>query len=183
VRLAAFGHRLFDASSFNPTTTRLAGVTPVSWALEDANRDGIEDLVLTYRARDMAFNRSAGDSLFDAKLQDGGNVYARVVMRQVPGPRSAASEELVVERLEIESVRMGAGGKLRAAIFVYSGDPATIELFDVSGRRLAREVVAFSRGETRTVELTPGSMLRAGVYFVRLSQRGEGRMEKVIVLH
>jgi hypothetical protein len=79
-------------------------------------------------------------------------------------------------------VRVSEQGGLRASISTYAGDPATLELFDISGRRLAREVVPFAPGGASTVEVAPGSHLKAGVYFVRLAQGQEKQTEKVVVL-
>jgi hypothetical protein len=182
VPLTVFGHRLFDAGSIVPMTARLAGVAPESWTTEDSNGDGFWDLVLSFRARDMAIGGAGQDSLFDATLDHGSHVFARVAMRQVPGRNDATVTEPVAERLAIESVRVSEQGGLRASISTYAGDPATLELFDISGRRLAREVVPFAPGGASTVEVAPGSHLKAGVYFVRLAQGQEKQTEKVVVL-
>jgi hypothetical protein len=182
VPLTVFGHRLFDAGSIAPSTARLAGAAAQSWATEDSNGDGFRDLVLSFRARDMAIGGAGQDSLFDATLDHGSHAFARVAMRQVPGRKDMIAVDPVPERLAIESVRVSEQGGLRAAISTYSGDPATLELFDVSGRRLAREVVPFAPGGASTVEVAPGSHLKAGVYFVRLAQRQEKRTEKIVVM-
>jgi hypothetical protein len=182
VPLTVFGHRLFDAGSIAPSTARLAGAAAESWATEDSNGDGFRDLVLSFRARDMVLESSGQDSLFKATRGHGGQVFARVAMRQVPGRSDMMVSEMAPDRLAIESVRVSEQGGLHAAISTYPGDPATLELFDISGRRLAREVVTFAPGGARTVDLAPAGRLRAGVYFVRLVQRQEKRLEKIVLV-
>ena len=62
-----------------------------------------------------------------------------------------------------------------------TSDPATLELIDVAGRRwLGREVGGLGAGMQR-VELAPGQV-PAGVYFLRLQQRGRVAMTRVVLL-
>jgi hypothetical protein len=181
VPLTVFGHRLFDAGSIAPATARLAGAAAESWATEDSNGDGFRDLVLSFRARDMAVGGGASDSLFNAAMEHGGALFGRVVVRRV-GRKDGVVAELAPERLAIESVLVSEHGGLRAAISTYTGDPATLELFDLAGRRLAREVVTFAPGGASTVQLVPRSHLKTGVYFVRLVQRQEAMTQKIVVV-
>jgi pre-peptidase len=58
--------------------------------------------------------------------------------------------------------------------------PATLELLDVSGRRV-RERSVSGLGE-QTIDLGTGEPLRAGVYLVRLTQGGKSAVSRVSVL-
>jgi hypothetical protein len=59
--------------------------------------------------------------------------------------------------------------------------PATLELFDVAGRRLARRQVVRA-GDHQTVNASEGLTLRSGIYFVRLSQGGRSLTRRVALV-
>src|SRR5262245_30259466 len=58
--------------------------------------------------------------------------------------------------------------------------PATLELLDVSGRRV-RERTVSGLGE-QTIDLGSGEPLRAGVYLIRLTQGGKSSVSRVTVV-
>jgi len=63
-----------------------------------------------------------------------------------------------------------------------SGEPATLALYDIAGRQLQhREVGAMGPGP-HVVNLTQGIPVRAGVYFVRLSQGGRTKHGRVAII-
>jgi hypothetical protein len=63
-----------------------------------------------------------------------------------------------------------------------SGEPALIELFDTSGRRVVvRDVGGLGAGE-HTVSFARAPGLAAGIYFARLSQGGRSRIARVCVV-
>jgi hypothetical protein len=76
----------------------------------------------------------------------------------------------------------GSGAAPRGAIRARVSSPAVgegvLELFDVSGRRLASQ--AFAGGSTRDVEL--GGALASGVYLLRASQHGTSVSVRVVAL-
>jgi hypothetical protein len=59
--------------------------------------------------------------------------------------------------------------------------PATLELFDVTGRRLARRQVVRA-GEHQTANASEGLTLRSGIYFVRLTQGGRSLTRRVALV-
>ena len=58
--------------------------------------------------------------------------------------------------------------------------PATLELFDVAGRQLARRQV--TRGGRQTVNVSEGLALRSGIYFVRLTHGGRSLTRRVALV-
>ena len=74
-----------------------------------------------------------------------------------------------------------AAGALAVWFTLPSREPATMELIDVSGRRvLRREVGSLGPGHHT---LTLGSpRLRPGLYFLRLAQRGRALGARVVVI-
>jgi hypothetical protein len=68
------------------------------------------------------------------------------------------------------------------AFTLSSSDPATLELVDVTGRKVqSRDVSAFGAGPHQ-VPLADGGRLRPGIYFVRLQQGGLARTKRIVVL-
>ena len=73
------------------------------------------------------------------------------------------------------------GARLTFAFALPDGAPATLELLDVAGRRVAeREVGALGAG-AHTAELAPGRRVAPGVYLARLTRAGESRVARVAV--
>ena len=62
-----------------------------------------------------------------------------------------------------------------------TGYPAELDLFDVSGRALGSIDVSRLAAGTHEVRVPPGMLRARGVYFARLSQRGEWATEKFVV--
>lgn len=84
----------------------------------------------------------------------------------------------------LEGVRPNpAGGeKLTVRFALPIAAPARLELVDVSGRRVvAREVGSLGAGR-HAVDLAAGRRLPSGLYLVRLSQGGDLRVARVVVL-
>jgi hypothetical protein len=75
-----------------------------------------------------------------------------------------------------------SAGKLRVAFTLPGGQPAVLEAFDVTGRRIAvREVGSLGAGR-HVVELASGKPIVAGVYVLRLTQGGRSLTTKVAVM-
>lgn len=74
------------------------------------------------------------------------------------------------------------GGALTAYFSLASSSAASLELFDVAGRRVAsRNVGSLGAGE-HTLDLGEGRHLATGVYVVRLKQGADTRVTRVTVL-
>jgi len=72
-----------------------------------------------------------------------------------------------------------SAGKLRVAFTLPDGQPAVLEAFDVTGRRIvSREVGSLGAGR-HVVELTSEKPIAAGMYLLRLTQNGRSLAIKV----
>jgi hypothetical protein len=69
------------------------------------------------------------------------------------------------------------GGRMVVHFALPSGEPATLELLDVAGRRVRQQAVGVLGAGRHAVDLSLGQRLKAGLYFVRLSQ---GTSERVV---
>ncbi|HUK64039.1 MAG TPA: FG-GAP-like repeat-containing protein, partial [Dongiaceae bacterium] len=75
-----------------------------------------------------------------------------------------------------------AGGRVGVSFSLANGAPATLELFDLGGRRVeARDVRALGAGHHAT-QLGGEHTIRAGVYFIRLRQGANVARARVAVL-
>jgi hypothetical protein len=72
-------------------------------------------------------------------------------------------------------------GTARVSFRLASNEPATLTLYDVRGRQLARQAIETPRPGPGSVALT-GSSLRPGVVWMRLEQGGRVAKQKGIVL-
>lgn len=84
--------------------------------------------------------------------------------------------------LQLDGARPNPGpGPLVLSFGLPSDAPATLELVDLTGRRVVvREVGSLGRGQHVLRIGEPGS-LRAGLYFARLTQAGSARTAKVVI--
>ncbi len=72
--------------------------------------------------------------------------------------------------------------RLTVTFALPGASPARLELVDVSGRRVAwREVGALGAGR-HTVDLAEGRRVAPGFYILRLTQGGELRTRRVLVI-
>ncbi len=85
--------------------------------------------------------------------------------------------------LALEGARPNpSSGALAASFTLPVAQPATLELFDVSGRRIvSREVGSLGAG-AHVVDLAPGRSLVAGVYLLRLAQAGRSLNASCVVV-
>lgn len=89
----------------------------------------------------------------------------------------ASASDLTLHRV----VPNPAARQMTVSLSLPSSDPATLELIDAAGRRwLGREVGGLGAGLHR-VELAPDPV-PAGLYFLRLQQRGRVAMTRVVML-
>ena len=79
------------------------------------------------------------------------------------------------------SARLEPDGGTTLAFRLPTGYPATIELFDVTGRNVGSIDVSGLVAGMHETRVPPGMLRGRGVYFARLSQRGEWATEKFLV--
>jgi hypothetical protein len=83
--------------------------------------------------------------------------------------------------LAIEEIRPNPSDRELWVSFTLSGEtPATLELIDVSGRRVSERSV--SGAGRQTVDLAAGRRLPPGVYVIRLTQNGESVVKRASVV-
>lgn len=103
------------------------------------------------------------------------------------GPDEAFFEEHWVQAEELRFALEGVipnpspAGQLSVQLVMPSASPATLELLDVSGRRLGSRVLAGQTGRQR-ITLTPDARLRSGLYFIRLRQAGLEQCLRAVVV-
>jgi hypothetical protein len=98
------------------------------------------------------------------------------------GATDVAGEGLLAFALDGVRPNPARGGALTVSFSLPDGASATLELLDVSGRRVAgREVGALGAGR-HAVDLAAGRHVPPGLYFVRLSRGGIVRATRVAVL-
>jgi hypothetical protein len=74
------------------------------------------------------------------------------------------------------------GEALTVCFSLASSQPATLELLDVTGRRIVRREVGSMGAGPRTLDLREGQRLAPGLYLVRLTQGANTRVVRVVAL-
>jgi hypothetical protein len=118
----------------------------------------------------------------DSTTRFGRTLELALALRTTHGTRLVPMPplRLLATGLALEA-RMDADGGATLALSLPTGYPATLEVFDLSGRALgAIDVSRFTAGE-HTVTLPRSMLPTRGVYFARLSQRGECTTVKLVV--
>jgi hypothetical protein len=137
------------------------GAAPDYPVLGDFNSDGLLDVVTANEFLDDFSVLLNTTPVTPVSTPEGPAARMPGLPRALPNP---ARSELVVE--------FALGEKA----------PARLELFDVSGRRLGcREVGGLGPGIHRA-RFSPAAPLRAGMYFVRLTESGKARSARAVVL-
>jgi hypothetical protein len=96
-----------------------------------------------------------------AYTDDGSQAYTPETRVHVPGAPA----------LSLESTASNpARGRLVVKLSLPSAAPARVELYDLNGRRVTTRMIGAGGPATRIEDLGGAPSLRAGVYFVRLSQ-------------
>jgi len=172
------------------STSAAPGLVRLVWITPDV---GLTATV--YRSTDMIGWTALGDVSRDVEgrlvFEDHGAVagaryYYRLGLHGCSGetftqevvvdvPTSVASEPTIHEVRPIP-----ADLQVLVTFTLPGAGPATLELLDVSGRRV-RERSVSGLGE-QTIDLGTGEPLRAGVYLVRLTQGGKSAVSRVSVV-
>jgi hypothetical protein len=105
--------------------------------------------------------------------------FALVGPAQTTDAPSAESFELALEGARPNPSR---GGRMLVHFVLPAEAPATLELFDLAGRRVARRDVGSLGAGRHAVEIAPGRRLAAGIYLVQLTQNDRRRIVRATIL-
>ena len=112
----------------------------------------------------------------DRAVESGGRYAYRLGYRDGTGEVFTAETWLDIPsgyRLALEGLRPNpAQGRLVVSFMLPSAEPATLELIDVTGRRVAGREVGSLGGGSHLLELGDGARVPAGLYWLRLMQGG-----------
>lgn len=107
--------------------------------------------------------------------------HVRVTVHGVPGVDVPAAGEPRGLRLHAPAPHPAHAAGFGLSFSLPTDEPATLELFDVSGRRAAEERIASPAPGTQRVELGRASRLSPGIHFARLSQGGRSRTLRIVL--
>ena len=182
VEAAILAHRLFDPQRVDPATVRLAGAPPsprgkTSSQMRDVNQDGIADLLLTFNVRDL--NLADDVAVLEGHTFDGVSFRGSDAV-ELRGASQTSLEEGSESPTRLAIVPIRALGRLTLLVELPTPSPATVEMFDVAGRRvLSRDLFELGPGRHR-LELQEG--LAPGLYLVRLRQGPKTVGAKAVLL-
>ena len=171
------------ARDIDVASIRLNGAVPVDAAAprmtEDLGGDGILGLMVKFEREAVARTLSEGD---DVQVTVTGKLAGRpfigadhIRVRGGAGSPSAA--------LSVRGGSSGAatGGHFAVEFALPDNAPARLELLDVAGRVvIAREVGALGPGH-HALDLSGETVLRPGIYFLRLAQNTSQALARVVV--
>jgi hypothetical protein len=125
-------------------------------------------------------------------LEDVTGVNAELAQRQgdcgeapapVAGPRSASGGTPAVPTvLAVRALTSPACAKLEIRCDLPGREPARVEVYDVSGRRVNQREVAVAAAGTMTIEAGHGATLYPGVYWVRIGQGQRTPATRMVVV-
>ena len=153
----------------------------MAWS-RDVDGDGRADLVLHIEAGGLAL--APGDTVAHLTGEAPGHLMvrgtARVRVVGGDGGRKAQAQARPTDASAAPDMRVRVlpEGRVVAHVRLAAGDPARVDLFDVSGRRL--ESVTLEGGVVGEREIALGPRgLAPGVYWVRLEQAGRASTVRV----
>jgi hypothetical protein len=201
VPVAVLGEADFDAATVDPASVRFAGAQvraqkngKLMASLEDANGDGLVDLLMQFSTDDLLLRSGGGDlELFGATFA-GQAIHGQDAVKLVGSDAAAARRNgklrttpAMTGTLTSELAILGASPNPVAESSVLSfslaaDGPAVLELWSVSGRLVQRrELGTMGPGEHR-VGIGDAARLAPGTYVVCLRQGAARVATKISVL-
>ncbi|HET9251128.1 MAG TPA: right-handed parallel beta-helix repeat-containing protein, partial [Candidatus Eisenbacteria bacterium] len=167
--VAILSHRFFDARRVDPTSIRLEGAQVLDRPrplMRDVNGDGLVDFVAHVDARALRIPPGSSTAQLEGFTLDGTPIQATDEIR-LAGPRAPGASALSVAptaalSLAIQSVR-ALSNQIRVVLALPSSEPASLEMFDLAGRRLAHHQLRLLSG-SQEVELP---LPTEGIYWLR----------------
>jgi len=121
----------------------------------------------------------------DANVQTGTSYDYRLAVAESDGTRYTGQTSVTIPvrpRLAISAVTWDRAGRgARVALSVPSRAPATLELFDVLGRRWSEQTLSLAPG-THEIPFASARPLGPGVYFVRVTQESQSVRRRFVVV-
>lgn len=108
----------------------------------------------------------------------GGDLAFRLLGATLGAPSPGAEASFALEGATPNPAR---GSRVTIAYALPDATPASLELFDVNGRRLASVDAARGAAGRHVLDLATGRALEPGLYFARLTQGGRALQSRVVV--
>lgn len=190
IEVAILESTWFDAALVDDATLRLGGAAPITTrghraTLRDVNGDDRADLVVSFRWRDIARGSDGVANLTGVTL-DGIPFQSTVAFDR----GSVSQPEEVEPRISVDAlpaqlaIARVSPNPIRTSGLVDLALPrageTTLEIIDVTGRRVASRSCGMLSAGRHRVELSTGA-LRPGIYLLRLVQAGEGATARIVV--
>lgn|GEM_PF-1328650 len=183
----------FSAADVDPATVRLNGVAvarrgngTIHANVADVNSDQFPDLIVNFRIDELDVSSESSTFVLRARTRDGrfirgsDQMAARIASNELGGaPDTSAPLAAMNLRLAWNPVR---GSELAVIADFPEAGLAILDVFDLSGRRVASESVEVIESASRTISLRANRLLAPGVYFVRLTQGSRIEAIRAVVL-
>jgi hypothetical protein len=189
-RAAALGSRVVHVGTLDPRSAQLGGLPALATDHEhqpsarDVNHDGQLDLAMWFPGGALAVDHAALEISTFSGLRERGDVASGIPGRTPPKVGTGPLEQDErPEAFRLLSANFSSpSSRVEVVLTTTRSGPVTLELFDVTGRRIARhEAVSAAAGPT-AVTFTPVTRLQNGVYLVRATYAGIGLTSRIIVL-
>jgi hypothetical protein len=182
--LLVFGNPEFDVHGIDAHSVRLAGACAKldgngqeSIAFTDLDLDGYDDALLPFAIEDLRTMTPDHEMIIHGRTIEGQVFVGRDRIRVTAAtPRGSPPSPA---RVALHRAWGSAGG-VRVSCTVQVGASATLELYDVGGRRLAAARLEAER--RHEVMLVADRPFGSGLYFVRLSQGRSFAIGRAVVL-
>jgi len=194
---AVLGTRVLDVSTLDPSTARL-GAAPSTIggppahrpSISDVNGDGRADLEMWFDASDVGPVGASGTLILDisttAGLSESGEAATRratlAADTQSGDSDHAMSTDVKTPSLKIVSTSFNrTTQRPHVAFTLPSSGSVSLEVFDISGRRVARSEPIAGRTGLQSADVNTEQPVRAGFYVVRLTT-GSARASAPLVV-
>lgn len=172
------------ASTINPSSVRFAGASPRTTPIyNDVNADGRPDLTLSFRARDLHLRVGDTQASVSARTLAGVPLVGR-------GAVTVLDHGLYPDRPGAVGLVFGIGeiaphpvvDRLSISFTLAETGSASVELFDVRGRRVLGQDLSAAEPGVHRVSFNGLANLARGVYWLRLRQGANEDVRKTILI-